>query len=1221
MKQWLGKGLLGLVIVGLGLGAAQETAKNYFDLNELGDVPGTVKVATDYLTIIEFEGHEVEDAATARSDLYVIEYTGNVIRIRANAEVVNTDLYVRVAGRTVLFKLESDPETTTPRRYVVRDRPPPQRGIEAFSNPGGDVRPPSADEQPLFPQGLLFEADLFRPRQHEIVIQYRLINESTHPIVNDPFRLRVYYGDTSIGYNKESSPTAGRPNYLSPGEAEYGQIVIPQAPTALEELELEWTLIEVGPGTQHRLVRNLGELATGRPSLGVSRAPVLPQPGAAGAGAPTSPQAVPEANAADPTTVQATNEGGSTGSSAQAESTEEGSVDNGVTDGEPEVGSEVTPDTSGSSLVDSTFEQGSGAWRLDAYSEAEAVMENAAGETCVDVSESGVQPWDVSLSLPGLTLTDGHDYLLSFDGYADKSVRADLLVTMEDGPYTGYVGQSNILDTDAQTFEHTFTLDKKDDFGLRLVFFLGGFEGTNEAPYRVCLDNIRLVDLSAADGQEADNTSEEGLSEESSSAESSALLSSDFEGDAESSGWKLLVADTAEAVRVDEGGEACVTVTSEGEKRWYVSLQQLNLDLKRGSYTFSFDAYANKPAKLAARVALQKEPWTNYTQHYETLQTAATSYRYTFEMLQDESESRVQFNLGGVENADQLPYTVCLDNVHLARVEEQAASGGNAEAKEARGASGAALFVVDAQKESPVDVEIVGRLESLGYSVTLKDDEEAALSDAEGKAVIIVSASISSNTVDTIFKGTPVPLVTFEEQIFSALGMTGPDEGTDFEEVEEQTRVRVLAPEHPLSAGLSEEVAVSAGPASVAWGVPAAGATIVAALPSAPDRAVVFAYETDAQMVGATAPARRVGLFHDYENASYNENGWALFDAAVQWAVGGTVSTPDTAQSEAQAVTAEATSDEPPSQEVLLSSSFEEGDDAWNLQVREGAKAQGEVVEGEYCVTVDNGGAETWQVSLQIRELPLQVGRDYTLSWSGRSERPVIVNSRVFEGAEPWGTYKNWETTLGSSKNSFTQTFTAETDDPGGILEFQMGADYSAGELPVRLCFDDIELSASGGEVAGGANTLPEAAFSSEITALHSQLCLNVSQDKEDNPVAQQTCDGAPEQQFEFRPVAGGSDLYFITSQATGTCLAVADSSPENTALVRQTECSGEPNQQFTLSESDQGFRLAAQHSGKCLDIVSVRTEPGTPLQQYACHDAEEEREMGNQTFLLGGKP
>ena len=52
-----------------------------------------------------------------------------------------------------------------------------------------------------------------------------------------------------------------------------------------------------------------------------------------------------------------------------------------------------------------------------------------------------------------------------------------------------------------------------------------------------------------------------------------------------------------------------------------------------------------------------------------------------------------------------------------------------------------------------------------------------------------------------------------------------------------------------------------------------------------PNKAVIFAYEAGAEMVGLTAPARRVGFFfQNYDENKYNFRGVNLFDAAVLWA-------------------------------------------------------------------------------------------------------------------------------------------------------------------------------------------------------------------------------------------------------------------------------------------------------------------------------------------------
>ncbi len=60
----------------------------------------------------------------------------------------------------------------------------------------------------------------------------------------------------------------------------------------------------------------------------------------------------------------------------------------------------------------------------------------------------------------------------------------------------------------------------------------------------------------------------------------------------------------------------------------------------------------------------------------------------------------------------------------------------------------------------------------------------------------------------------------------------------------------------------------------------------IGTLVSDASRVVLFAYPKGAAMPGLTAPAKRVGIFFgDDTAASLNSDGWALFDAAVNYAV------------------------------------------------------------------------------------------------------------------------------------------------------------------------------------------------------------------------------------------------------------------------------------------------------------------------------------------------
>ena len=77
------------------------------------------------------------------------------------------------------------------------------------------------------------------------------------------------------------------------------------------------------------------------------------------------------------------------------------------------------------------------------------------------------------------------------------------------------------------------------------------------------------------------------------------------------------------------------------------------------------------------------------------------------------------------------------------------------------------------------------------------------------------------------------------------------------------------------------------GKGQYGFGVPGAGASVVATLVDEPQGCAIFGYEQGAPMIGLTAPARRVGYFLDIQASTrLTSEGWALFDAAVKWTAG-----------------------------------------------------------------------------------------------------------------------------------------------------------------------------------------------------------------------------------------------------------------------------------------------------------------------------------------------
>lgn len=193
-----------------------------------------------------------------------------------------------------------------------------------------------------------------------------------------------------------------------------------------------------------------------------------------------------------------------------------------------------------------------------------------------------------------------------------------------------------------------------------------------------------------------------------------------------------------------------------------------------------------------------------------------------------------------------------------------------------------ALFVVGNATLTTSDAAIRTELLALGYDVVVRSGPTSQASDAANKALVVISSTITSGDVNSKFKTAAVPVLCFENKLFHQMGMVGAEsnEGT----TANRTSLNIVFPGHPLAGGLSGTVAVS-NSLTMTWGTPNANAVTIARLANSATKAGIFAYDQGAEMVGLTAPARRIGwYFEDLTAGGTLPNGWTLFDAAVRWA-------------------------------------------------------------------------------------------------------------------------------------------------------------------------------------------------------------------------------------------------------------------------------------------------------------------------------------------------
>jgi hypothetical protein len=180
------------------------------------------------------------------------------------------------------------------------------------------------------------------------------------------------------------------------------------------------------------------------------------------------------------------------------------------------------------------------------------------------------------------------------------------------------------------------------------------------------------------------------------------------------------------------------------------------------------------------------------------------------------------------------------------------------------------------------DTAISAFLETRGFLSIPVDDADPA-SEARDAGLVVISASVNPATVADKYRDVPVPVVVMESSLFDDMKMTGPMEMADFGAT--SGRELNVASVHPVAAGLSGRIAISAMAAPMSWGKPAATAEVIATLATDPARAAVFAYDDRAMMVGQFASARRVGFFAtEALFARLTPDGLQLFEAAIEWA-------------------------------------------------------------------------------------------------------------------------------------------------------------------------------------------------------------------------------------------------------------------------------------------------------------------------------------------------
>lgn len=180
-------------------------------------------------------------------------------------------------------------------------------------------------------------------------------------------------------------------------------------------------------------------------------------------------------------------------------------------------------------------------------------------------------------------------------------------------------------------------------------------------------------------------------------------------------------------------------------------------------------------------------------------------------------------------------------------------------------------------------------LASLGFKVTFADQAEDG-SRADGQDVVVVSSTISSRIVGAKFKDSRAAVILWETFVADDMGITGLRQGIDYGEEKKNSPLWLVNAPHPMQGGLPNGMlaAHKGKTASLHWGRPAGGATVIATVAGEPEKATVYGFEKGAMMGdNFVAPGRRVILFVNTDTfGDLSPEGLKLVDCAFAWAAG-----------------------------------------------------------------------------------------------------------------------------------------------------------------------------------------------------------------------------------------------------------------------------------------------------------------------------------------------
>ena len=149
---------------------------------------------------------------------------------------------------------------------------------------------------------------------------------------------------------------------------------------------------------------------------------------------------------------------------------------------------------------------------------------------------------------------------------------------------------------------------------------------------------------------------------------------------------------------------------------------------------------------------------------------------------------------------------------------------------------------------------------------------------------------------------------------------------------------------------------------------------------------------------------------------------------------------------------------------LIANATFADGSSLpWTSSFTAPADGSASVVDGALCLEITNRGKNNWDAQLRHREMTLQKGHKYSLSFVAYATQPTAIRAKVGMQGPPYAEYWFQEIQLDKTSRKFKDHFRKSgPDDPSAEFAFHMGGSLAHDtHRPFSVCIDDVRLEDS----------------------------------------------------------------------------------------------------------------------------------------------------------------